>query len=290
MPDDDVTAAPEPIFTTFRRQEGTVPPAHPADPADTTPAARRPWQCLPAMALASAFAATAVQAAAPVCQARATGQPPQVVELYTSEGCNSCPPADAWLASLAGRDDVLAASFHVDYWDRLGWKDRFASPAATERQRRAQALGGASFIYTPQVLVDGRDWRAWPDLPRRAQGAPAPALEAVRDGEAVTVQVGAWDAGTSGKAAARGPLSLWWALLEDGHHSAVRAGENAGRELRHEAVARRFGSLPAWPSSQGLRATLQVPVRGEGGRPARLLIVVTEASSGRTVQALQLTC
>jgi hypothetical protein len=227
-----------------------------------------------------------VAAAAPMCEARSGERVPRVVELYTSEGCNSCPPADDWVASLAGRDDVIAAAFHVDYWDRLGWKDRFASAAATERQRQEGARSGAAFIYTPQVLVDGRDWRAWPELPRPQAGAKAPALQARREGDVVNVQVAAM-AAADGKAAR---LALWWATLEDGHRSAVRSGENAGRELRHEAVARRFGSAPAWPAAQGLRTQVPAAARGEGGRPVRLLLVVTEADSGRTVQALQLAC
>jgi hypothetical protein len=115
--------------------------------------------------------AVATLAAAPVfgaaCDAKSGPQAVPLVELYTSEGCSSCPPADRWLSSTfgkgAGPAAGIALAFHVDYWDRLGWTDRFASPAYTERQYDGMRANRARFVYTPQVLVQGRDFPEWHD-------------------------------------------------------------------------------------------------------------------------------
>ncbi|MDP9045059.1 MAG: DUF1223 domain-containing protein, partial [Pseudomonadota bacterium] len=112
-----------------------------------------------AMALICAGLAPAL--AAPSCSVLSTDPSPSVVELYTSEGCSSCPPADRWLSRVNAEPRVVALAFHVDYWDRLGWKDRFASAEYTGRQSQQQGVSGARFSYTPQVLVDGVDRPDW---------------------------------------------------------------------------------------------------------------------------------
>jgi hypothetical protein len=252
---------------------------HPEQPAQQGSAMTRlhrigAWGAIVQLALA----ATGAQAQA--CKAESGVQAPVVVELYTSEGCNSCPPADRWLSTLKDRPGVLAAAFHVDYWDRLGWKDRFASARYTERQAQLQAAAGARYSYTPQVIVNGADWRRWPELPAASAAAPV-RLALQRDGAQVDVQVQPLrDAGKR--------WSLWWAALEDGHVSNVRAGENSGVQLRHDHVVRAYGRIEPWSGPLAQRIT--VPSRGEGGRALRLLTVVTDAQTGATVQALQLHC
>lgn len=232
-------------------------------------------------ALLMAGASMPAAAVAASCRVEAAGAPPRVVELYTSEGCNSCPPADRWLSSLRERGDVIAAAFHVDYWDRLGWRDRFASPRHTERQLQTQQHSGARFAYTPQVLVDGRDWRRWPALPSPGTAAPV-RLSLQRD------EAGAVDARVQPLDGATQRLAAWWAVLEDDHRSDVKAGENAGVTLRHDHVVRRYGSVPAWTGAAQWR--FEAPPRGEGDRPVRVVVVVTDAARGTPVQAAQLRC
>lgn len=241
---------------------------------------RRNLLDLPLWCCTVAGALMAPNAQAQGCRAESGDQVPVVVELYTSEGCNSCPPADRWLSSLKDRPGVLAAAFHVDYWDRLGWKDRFADARHSARQAQQQAAAGARYSYTPQVVVNGRDWRRWPELPAPAAHAPA-RLTMQRWGEQVELQVHPLHG-----ASAR--WALWWAVLEDGHASEVKAGENHGVTLRHDHVVRRDGRIA--PFSGTLVRRIDAPSRGEGGRVPRVLAVLTDAASGATVQALQLRC
>lgn len=223
-------------------------------------------------------------AAEPLCSARSGPTAPLIVELYTSEGCSSCPPADRWLGTLGRRNDVIALAFHVDYWDRLGWIDRFAHPEWTLRQQRAGRASGSSFIYTPQVLVNGRDHRRWPVLP--AASAPAVvSLELVRDGADYVARarplVGAPDG-----------LSGYWAVTEDGHRTQVRSGENAGSALRHDAVVRELQAVERI-TDRPLRFRPRVgPDRLDEPpqRPRKVQFVVVDARTGLPIQALRLDC
>jgi hypothetical protein len=174
--------------------------------------------------------------ALPIAPVQATERP-TVVELFTSEGCSSCPPADALLAELAKRADVLALSFHVDYWDRLGWKDPFSSRAATDRQNRYAKLLKLATVYTPQIVVDGR-WEAVGS--DRADVERALEL-ARRDPSEVPVTL-ALDHGQAQIALGRGGDRVAASVLLIGfdrrHVSAVKRGENSGRTLAHVDVVR----------------------------------------------------
>ena len=240
--------------------------------------------------LAALVAAAAAQAqpAAPVghCQAVSAATPPTVLELYTSEGCSSCPPADRWLSALRGRADVLALAFHVSYWDRLGWPDRFALPEATARQRELAQRAGSRQVYTPQVVANGRDWRDWhrEPIPRPAVASGgAVKLRLQQEGPGVRVQVDPWPI----RADAR--FSGYWALLEDFHESQVKAGENAGATLRHHHVVRMIRPVPAWLASAGHAGRIEVPAV-DPRHPRRVVFVVTDETTSRPVQALALAC
>lgn len=213
------------------------------------------------------------------CQVQSSATVPTLVELYTSEGCDSCPSADRWLSGLKKtRPDVIAAAFHVDYWDRLGWKDRFASPTYTARQAQSLATSGARFAYTPQLIVDGRDWRG-SALPPASTARATVLLKLQRGGEdQVRVDL-------QPLAGAPAQVKLWWAVVEDGHQTEVKAGENRGVTLRHDDVVRDYGSLAAVTGAQSVSLKMLA-----GSKSRRLLVVATDPVSGRVLQAAELGC
>jgi hypothetical protein len=233
---------------------------------------------LAAPAAACALAACAPWALAQTCEARAAAQPPAIVELFTSEGCSSCPPADRWASGLKGRSDVLTLAFHVNYWDRLGWPDRFANAATTERQHALQRAMGAAHVYTPQVVLNGRDLRGWSGASLPRLPASPVSLTLVRDGNTVRATV---------NAAAAQKLAGYWAVLEDGHVSRVKAGENAGETLTHDHVVTLYRPVAEWTASEQ-RLSLDLPAATSKSR--RVAFVVTDASGARPLQALALGC
>src|SRR5438477_12862176 len=161
-----------------------------------------------------------------------------LLELFTSEGCSSCPPAEAWLGTLKSNDrlwqDFVPIAFHVDYWDRLGWKDRFAQPQWTQRQRAYANQWGNSSVYTPGFVLDGSEWQDWSrklSLPRREN---AGLLTATVNANLITIMFQAAGKFTGGSAHA--------AWLGFNLSSNVGAGENAGRSLRHDFVVLRHAA------------------------------------------------
>jgi hypothetical protein len=176
-----------------------------------------------------------------------------VVELFTSQGCSSCPPADALLAALAEKPGVLALAFHVDYWDRLGWKDPFSTPLATRRQRSYGDQFRLRAIYTPQIVVDGRSEMVGSDrtaVTRAIAAAAPPAAAAdasiVRTPDGVAVKVAA--------SAEAGALRVQLVGFVRGHVTRVTAGENAGRTLADSNIVVSLDTLGDEPGEWNLRA------------------------------------
>lgn len=186
--------------------------------------------------LACALLAPSAHAAA--CTATSGDTRNQLLELYTSEGCSSCPPTDRWLSQLPPDSGVVPMAFHVDYWDKLGWRDPFAQAAFSQRQRaRNRGLG---WMYTPQVMLDGDDFRNWHrGLPARPKADPAQVrltLNMDQSSERIEAQVD--NRFTEPGDAKRGRLFL--ALVENRLSSKVAAGENASRTLNHDHVVRQL--------------------------------------------------
>lgn len=245
---------------------------------------------LPAIALTTSV--TATLATAQTCTASSGARPPAVVELYTSEGCSSCPPADRWLSQFkpGPGQPVLALSFHVNYWNHLGWRDPFATPETTARQYRLKEALGGLYVYTPQVVLNGRDHRGWPG--QRASdlaGLPAhaaPALRLSRQGLLVTADIAAAAAAGATSKDTGGEIAGYWAVLQDGVTSKVTRGENAGEQLRHDHVVTRYQPVSPWPAAQGARLQLNLPAEGH----PRVAFVVTNRTLTQPLQALVLQC
>lgn len=174
-----------------------------------------------------------------------------VVELFTSEGCSSCPPADAALGDLATDPRVLALSFHVDYWDELGWPDPFSSADNTARQRAYASAFGERGLYTPQMVVGGIDGFVGTD--RGQARSDVESILAKASPVTLSLQARASDDGwvtvQAHPAGAPAGAVLNVALVQRAATSQVRAGENAGRTLRHVDVVRAFATSPAGASA-----------------------------------------
>ena len=192
------------------------------------------------------LAAAALLAAAIHSPARAQESSPIVVELYTSEGCSSCPPADAFLFDLRQRPGVIALAFHVDYWDYLGWKDRFARHDFTTRQRAYARSLGSPMVYTPQIVVDGAS-----HVVGSNRAAVDAAIEEARAADHL-LDIGlAWAPDNSllisiPAADYDGKATIWFVRYAQGDETEVGAGENAGRLLKHANIVEEIAAIGMW--------------------------------------------
>lgn len=217
-----------------------------------------------------------------------------VVELYTSEGCSSCPPADRELSALpreaAAGSVVIPLGLHVTYWDSLGWRDVLAQKLFDARQDQLVAAGRGTFVYTPEFFANGAEVRSWhgalPDVIRRINATSAP-MEI-----ALTTRAGAGNALTlEAKVAPRGsgalPASgsLYFAVTEDGLVSRVLRGENGGATLMHDSVVRLWvGPIPLDP--QGGVVQREVALSPQWNRAHLRVVALVQDGSNQVVQAV----
>lgn len=215
-------------------------------------------------------------AAAAACSAQSGAQRPHLVELYTSEGCDSCPPAERWMSTLRKHADLIGLEFHVDYWDTSDWRDPFSDHAYTLRQQALADRANGGQIFTPQIWLDGQVWKNWPKAPPPALvTAPAPALRLHAAGSPLDVQLDL-DEGA-------GDYRLYAAISERGLTEHVRGGENHGKTLQHDEVVRAFAG-PA--GARQAHLSLPVPQRVEPAN-ADIVAFVEDARDGSIVQALR---
>ncbi|ALG90129.1 MULTISPECIES: DUF1223 domain-containing protein [Actibacterium] len=213
---------------------------------------------------------------------RAESDAPVVIELFTSQGCSSCPPADALLGELSKREDIIALALHVDYWDYIGWKDKFASPAFTNRQKAYARAAGSRTIYTPQMIVGGADhlmgYRPMDlaDLIQAHRAAARPVtLRLRRDGGGLIVQ-----------AASERPLDKEVVLQLVSYIPektvAITRGENAGRTVRYSNIVTSLTPVARWDGRTPLA------MRFEMADDAPVVAILQETGAGPIIAAARL--
>jgi hypothetical protein len=227
--------------------------------------------------------ATAVLPAFPLMAGE--GKPPIVVELFTSQGCSSCPPADAFLGELARRPEIIALSFHVDYWDYIGWKDPFAQHGFTKRQRGYSHLLGQRYVYTPQMIVDGKyqevgsDRRAIDRLIERARkeraAGPMPVIEVTGEGLTRTARV-------SGPAPAQ-PAQVFFLAIDRKHETDVAKGENGGKRLPNYNVVRVMRQIGTF---DGKSVELPIDLTSVAGKSDGGVVLMQSANMGPVLAAI----
>lgn len=300
-----------------RGQPRNAEPAPGTHPGCARPrrAARHP-PAVPGVRLAGTLLALAALLAAPaLAQPRPAADPgwrPVVLELYTAQGCASCPPADRMLAEMAQREDVIALALHVDYWDYIGWADVFADPAHSERQKRYARRQGLSTIYTPQVVINGAEFmegfrvmaimeaiEAWRVAPRpvslslqrvdgatlEIRGAPIAAEAEVplasRAGAALAMPAprAASGAGAGARSAAH---EVQLVRYQPHARVAITEGENAGLTADYANIVTSWQTVATWD----LRDPFEMSVRLEG--EGAIVVLVQEPGQGEIVAAARL--
>ncbi|MBO9471956.1 DUF1223 domain-containing protein [Shimia sp. R10_1] len=211
----------------------------------------------------------------------AAQESPVVVELYTSQGCSSCPPADAYLREqLAGREDVIALALHVDYWDYIGWKDEFANPAFTQRQHSYARAAGHRSVYTPQMIVNGQDHvvGAHPNKVERLIEAHKAApelvdLQVTRNGGTVSI---------AASTELSTPMNVHVVRYRPAEKVSIKRGENAGKVFSYANIVDDWQNVRRWTG----RSDLAMEVSIDGSAP--LVVLIQRENGGPIVAAARL--
>lgn len=214
------------------------------------------FQSLRYLALLAGFTAFLGAAAAP---GHAVTKSKVVIELFTSQGCSSCPPADKLVGELAERRDVIALTFPVDYWDYLGWKDTLASPAYSMRQRAYARARGDGQVYTPQIVVDGKAHVVGSHvsavknaiLKSANHGTAGVSLTMHSEGDSIIIKAGAAPEGMRVK-----PATIWLALVKKSAAVKIERGENRGRTITYHRVVKLMSPVGQWT---GEKVTIKLP-------------------------------
>ena len=207
---------------------------------------------------------------------------PVVVELYTSQGCSSCPPADAFMHKLATRNDVIALALHVDYWDYIGWKDVFGSHANTERQHAYARTAGRRSVYTPQMIIGGEEDVVGnhpmdvADLVKKhAARAPEVDLAIARSGGKLTIKATA-------KRASSKPMVVQLVRYMPKQTVKVTRGENAGKTLSYSNIVTEWKAVGKWDGRAPLNSTAKI----SGNQP--VVVIIQGAGNGPIMAAARL--
>ena len=200
-----------------------------------------------------------------------------LLELYTSEGCSSCPPAEAWLSGLSQNSAlwkaVVPVAFHVDYWDNLGWKDDFSSREFTQRQRYYAASWGSGSVYTPAFVLNGAEWQTW--------GRTIPGTENLEPGKLIVLATGSQIKVTFSPSRSGGPYSAQIVPLKMNATSRVTAGENRGRTLTHQFIAMTLVRTDLTQSGGNFEAEISCPT----DKADALAVWITRSGSLTPIQA-----
>jgi hypothetical protein len=210
----------------------------------------------------------------PALAAEVKSSPKAVVELFTSQGCSDCPPADALLKTIEDRPSIIALAYHVDYWDHLGWKDTFSSPAATERQDGyAAALPSSGGVYTPEIVVNGRQGMVGSDknaVTGAIGGASLPVPVTIAPGgDAIDISI----AGKAGESGA----GIWLVSYIDQASVTVQRGELAGHKLPYTEIVTGSRQIGTWDPASGAHLHLSLGKVFSGASDGAVILVQRES-------------